>query len=87
VAPKYTIFFIEYGSVADDWLHLRASVYGTSIKRISRILSPEEIDVVKKVPRTLRQPSLVMMDPFLGIFVERVHRRGHGQRREHLPME
>jgi hypothetical protein len=87
MAPKYIIFLMEHGSVADDWLHLRESVYGDSIKRISEVLSEEEIDVVKKVPLILRQASLDMMEPLLGIFLERLHHRGHGQRREHLPME
>lgn len=48
VAQKYIIFLIEHGTVEDDWLHLRARVYGVSIKRISGVVPAEEKEVVKK---------------------------------------
>jgi hypothetical protein len=50
MAPKYIIFLIEHGSVADDWLHLGVSVYGVSFKRISGVVSAEETEIVKKSP-------------------------------------
>lgn len=58
-APKYIISLIQHGSVA--------SVYGLSIKRISGVVSAEEIEFIKNDPWTLKQASLDMMDPLLGI--------------------
>jgi hypothetical protein len=63
------------------------SVCGVSIKRISGVISAEEIEVVNKVKRTLRQASLDKTDTDLGKFLERLHPCGHGLRREHLPKE